>query len=151
MTTYWAAVQTVPKMEHIVRREIEKTNRGAFLPTCARFWKVDGRDYCKERPLLTGYVFFLTNGEDWAGIPDILGVYRVLANPDEEAKPMHVSTPEIRKLAIAHAAGEHNETLPPRYTKYYQPFKRPARRKFRKPRPGHGKRLRSNAVAYSPQ
>jgi hypothetical protein len=55
---YWAVAQTVTKMEHLVRRDIEKTNHGAFLPTCARFWKVDGRQYAKERPLIGGYVFF---------------------------------------------------------------------------------------------
>lgn len=129
---YWAVAQTVSKMEHIVRREIEKANHGTFLPTKARFWKVDDRDYSKEWPLLGGYVFFKTHSDDWAGIPDIHGVYRVLHR---------VKADEITRLMVSHAAGEHNEILPPRYTKYYRPFSAPRRKHSRKPRPG--KRLRN--------
>jgi len=143
MDAYWAVAQTVPKMEHVVRREIERANRGAFLPTCARFWKVDGREYSKERPLLTGYVFFITAGNDWAGIPDIPGVYRVPANPNNT--PMRATSQEIIRLMISHAAGEHNETLPPRYTKYYRSEQqRTKRANSRKPRPG--KRIRNRHV-----
>jgi len=142
MEAYWAVAQTVSKMEHIVRREIERTNRGTFLPTCARFWKVDGREYSKERALLTGYVFFKTNGRDWDGIPDMPGVYRVPANADET--PMRVLPKEIRRLMIGHASGDHNEILPPRYTKYYRPDQKPKRRqRNRRPRPS--KRLRPAA------
>jgi hypothetical protein len=36
----------------------------------------DDREYAKEYPLIGGYVFFLTEGDDYAGIPDIHGVYR---------------------------------------------------------------------------
>jgi len=137
--SYWAVIQTVSKMEHIVRRDIEKTNHGAFLPTCARFWKVDGRDYAKERPLFGGYVFFLTNGEDWAGIPDIHGVYRVLSS--------RVLEGEMKRMMLNHAAGEHNETMAPRYTKYFRPdrYLSSEKRKSRKPRPS--KRARSSACA----
>lgn len=145
MTTgsYWAVAQTVTTMEHIVRREIEKTNRGTFLPTRALFWKVDGREYSRESPLMGGYVFFLSTGDDWAGVPDILGVYGVLANPDRT--PMRVSDSEMKRMVVGHAAGEHNETLPPRYTKYYRAPEGYRRRKSRKPRPGN--RLRNYAHA----
>lgn len=136
MTSYWAVAQTVSKMEHIVRREIEKTNHGTFLPTCARFWKVDGREYARERPVIGGYVFFLTDGEDWAGIPDIHGVYRVL--------PSRVLDHEMKRMVIGHAAGEHNETIAPRYTRYYR-APESYRRKSRKPRAS--KRIRNSAVA----
>ncbi len=145
---FWAIAQTVPKMEHIVRREIEKANHGAFLPTCARHWSVDGKQFSKERPLFVGYVFFLTNGEDWAGIRDIHGVYGVPAGPDSEKrdgwKPMRVLPDEMRRIVVDHASGEHVETLPPRFTKYYRPpTKKAARYRRRRPRPG--KRFRGEA------
>lgn len=135
---YWAVAQTVSKMEHIVRREIEKANHGAFLPTRARHWKVDGRQYSKEYPVIGGYVFFMTSGDDYAGIPDIHGVYSVLSNPDGSAKRVHPK--EMVRMMLAHASGQEDETLPPRYTKYYRP-ESSARRKSRKPRAS--KRLRS--------
>lgn len=137
--TYWAVAQTVSKMEHVVRRDIEKTDRGAFLPTYAKRWQVDGREYAKEYPLFTGYVFFMTTGDDWAGIPDIHGVYRVLKS--------QVLPDEMRRLEIDHATGEHDKTGEARFTRYYRPPVRAAngqfKRKRRRPRPG--KRLR-NAI-----
>lgn len=146
---YWAVAQTITTMEHLVRREIEKTNRGAFLPTKARFWKVDGREYAKEVPALGGYVFFMTNGEDWAGIPDIHGVYGVLANPDRT--PMRVSPAEMARMEIQHATGDLNETLPPRYTKYYRPSAdqglRYGRKVGRRRKPRPGKRIRNLTAA----
>jgi transcription antitermination factor NusG len=145
--SYWAVAQTVSKMEHLVRREIEKTNRGAFLPTCARFWKVDGRDYAVERPVFGGYVFFLTDGEDWAGLPDIHGVYDVLAYTNQSAKrkAKGVSDIEMARMVIGHAAGQHNETAAPRYTKYFRGERpKPKRKNSRKPRPGN--RLRNYSV-----
>jgi hypothetical protein len=134
--SYWAVAQTVTKMEHLVRRDIEKTNRGAFLPTCARSGVVDGRPFVRERPLFGGYVFFLTDGDDWAGIPDIHGVYQVLTG--------RVSAGEMIRAMVSHAAGDHNETMPARYTKYYRPlaYIRSASRKSRKPRAS--KRARSS-------
>lgn len=111
--SFWAAVQTVSKMEHLVRRDLEKTNHGAFLPTIARHWWVDGKRYSKERPLFTGYVFFRTDGKDWAGIPDIHGVYRVL--------PCRIADSEMKRLVVGHICRDHDETREPRYTKYYRP------------------------------
>ncbi len=143
MTTqgHWAVAQTVSKMEHIVRREIEKTNHGAFLPTYARHWKVDGRPYLKEYPLLGGYIFFLTAADDWAGIPDIHGVYRVLSNPN--GSTMRISDKEMERLVLGHAAGDHNRTGEIRYTKYYRPeIDRPKQCKRRR-RPRPGKRIRN--------
>jgi transcription antitermination factor NusG len=142
--SYWAVAQTVSKMEHIARREIEKTNHGTFLPTYARHWKVDGRDHLKECPLFTGYVFFLTDGNDWAGIPDIHGIYSVPANPNHKAQRVRES--EMFRMVLGHAGGEHNRTDPPRYTKYFTGERaRPqVRKSSRKPRPG--KRLRNLAI-----
>ena len=149
MASYWAVARTISKMEHIVRREIEKMNHGAFLPTVARFCKVDGRDYDKERPLFGGYVFFLTDLDDWAGIPDIHGVYDVLVSTGLDSfgrtiqVPKRVSDAEMARMVISHAAGDHNETMAPRYTKYYRGErpKPPRRSSSRKPRPG--KRIRN--------
>jgi transcription antitermination factor NusG len=136
--SYWAAVQTVSKMEHIVRREIEKTGHGAFLPTVARHRWMDGHRYTNERPLLTGYVFFMTNGEDWAGIPDIHGVYRVLPN--------RVADVEMKRLVFGHICRDHDETMEPRYTKYYRPPSPAQRRKQKRRRPRQSKRARSHTA-----
>lgn len=139
--SYWAVAQTVSNMEHIVRREIEKMNHGAFLPTVARFCKVDGRDYDKERPLFGGYVFFLTDSDDWAGLPDIHGVYDVLVSTGLDLfgrtiqVPKRVTDAEMARMVISHAAGDHNETMVPRYTKYFR-GERPKPSRSRKPRPG---------------
>lgn len=141
--SYWAVAQTVSTMEHIVRREIEKMNHGAFLPTVARFCKVDGRDYDKERPLIGGYVFFLTGADDWAGLPDIHGVYDVLVSTGLDSfgrtvqVPKRVTDAEMARMVISHAAGDHNETMAPRYTKYFRGERpKPPRKSSRKPRPG---------------
>lgn len=145
---YWTVAQTVSKMEHIARREIEKTNHGAFLPTYARSRKVDGHEYCTEIPLFTGYVFFMTEANDarreydWAGIPDIHGVYRVPCNPTGKAQ--RVTDQEMLRMFFGHIRGAHNERSAPRYTRYYSPDRRSTPKKSsRKPRPG--KRIRNCA------
>jgi transcription antitermination factor NusG len=145
---YWTVAQTVSKMEHIARREIEKTNHGAFLPTYARSQKVDGHEYRREIPLFTGYVFFMTEADDarreydWAGIPDIHGVYHVPANPSGKAQ--RVTDKEMVRMFFGHVRGHHNERAAPRYTRYYNPDRAPRpKASSRKPRPG--KRLRNIA------
>jgi hypothetical protein len=69
---------------------------------------VDGRSTRKSARLIGGYVFFLTSGDDYAGIPDILGVYRVLTEPGRDA--CRVPSTEIRRLVLV--AHDHDETLP---------------------------------------
>ncbi len=139
---YWAVAQTVTTMEHLVRRDIEKTHHGAFLPTYARHWKVDGREYSKEYPLIGGYVFFLTKPDDWAGIPDIHGVYRVMVVRDRDA----VTAQEMARMMMGHATGQNNRTGEPRFTRYYRPpTKKAARFRRRKPRPG--RRIRNTTGA----
>jgi transcription antitermination factor NusG len=142
--SYWAVAQTVSTMEHIVRREIEKANHGAFVPTYARHAVVDGRRTTKEHPRFVGYVFFHTDGEDYAGIPDIHGVYGVLRSVSGKASP--VTGKEMHRMVVAHAAGD-AETLPARFTKYYRPlaYLSTRRKNSRKPRPG--KRIRNCAAA----
>ncbi|PDT71722.1 antitermination protein NusG [Bradyrhizobium ottawaense] len=139
---YWTVAQTVSKMEHIARRDIEKGGHGAFLPTYARHWKVDGRPHAKECPLFTGYVFFMTEAEDWAGIPDIHGVYRVPANPNGKAQ--RVKDCEMARLVLGHASGDHNRTDAPRYTRYYNPDRvpKPKRKGGRRSRPRRSKAAR---------
>lgn len=153
MTSYWAVAQTVTTMEHIVRREIEKTNHGAFLPTYAKHWKVDDREYSKEYPLIGGYVFFKTEPDKWAGIPDIHGVYRVMvirsvdpATGKTTSARDAVTESEMARLVLGHAAGDHARTGEIRFTKYYRPpTKKSVRHKSRKPRPGN--RLRNSTAA----
>jgi transcription antitermination factor NusG len=144
--SYWAVAQTVTTMEHVVLRDIEKTNHGTFVPTYARHWKVDGRQHSKEYPLFGGYVLFQTNGKDWAGIPDIHGVYGVLAGPDElgRLKPMMVTDAEMLRLFMASALNRYTKVDAPRYTKYFR-GERPKRKTSRKPRPGN--RLRNATAA----
>lgn len=139
---YWAVAQTVPRMEHLVRRDIEKTNHGAFIPTYAKHWRVDDREYSKEYPLLIGYVFFLTKPDEWAGIPDIHGVYKVLSS--------RVLPDEMKRLMVGHASGEHDKIGERKFTRYYRPpTKKAVRYRRRRPRPG--KRLRSVNNPQSPQ
>jgi transcription antitermination factor NusG len=144
MTSYWAVAQTVSTMEYIVRREIEKTNHGAFVPTYARHAVVDGRRTTKEHPRFVGYVFFHTSGEDYAGISDIHGVYGVLSTATGKAS--EVTAEEMHRMTISHATGD-AETLPVRYTKYYRPlaYISVRRKNSRKPRPG--KRIRNCSAA----
>lgn len=146
---YWTVAQTVSKMEHIARREIEKTDHGAFLPTYAKSWRVDGLEYRKEVPLFTGYVFFMTEADDargeydWAGIPDIHGVYRVPANPNGRAQ--RVTDKEMLRMFFGHVEGAHDEQQPARFTRYYNPQKaeQHRRRKSRKPRPRRSRQFRA--------
>ncbi|WP_441235643.1 transcription termination/antitermination protein NusG [Bradyrhizobium sp. 930_D9_N1_4] len=140
---YWTVAQTVSRMEHVVRRDLEKADHGAFVPTYARRWSVDGRSYAKECALFTGYVFFMTDGDGWAGIPDIYGVYRVPANPD--GKPHRVKPAEMLPIVLGHAAGDHDKQEPARFTRYYNPQR--AERQRRDPvrrRPRRSKRARAN-------
>jgi transcription antitermination factor NusG len=139
---YWTVAQTVSKMEHLVRRDIEKTDHGAFLPTYARNWNIDGKSYARECALFTGYVFFMTEAEDWAGIPDIHGVYRVPANPNGKAQ--RVSEAEMARLVLCHASGAHDRVDPARFTRYYNPQRAEIQRRTPSSRrPRRSKRARA--------
>lgn len=139
---YWAVAQTVSKMEHLVRRDIERANHGAFIPTYARSWKLDGHDYRKECALFTGYVFFMTGSKDWAGVPDIHGVYHVPANPCGKAH--RVRDDEMLRMFFGHVVGLNDRTDAPRFTRYYNPD-RPlpkSKNKSRRSRPRRSKSAR---------
>lgn len=145
---YWTVAQTVSRMEHLVRRDIERTNHGAFLPTCARRQLIDNKLHVKERPIFTGYVFFMTTSDDWAGIPDIHGVYRVPFNANGTAQ--RVLDGEMKRISVAHAAGEFDEMMPPRFTRFYgPPIERP-KHKRRRTRPRKSRQFRETPDRYHP-
>jgi transcription antitermination factor NusG len=139
--SYWTVAQTVSRMEHLVRRDIEKTNHGAFLPTYARLWSdKHGLPCAREYPLFRGYVFFLTQTDergdyDWSGINDIHGVYKVLSDANGIAKRVDAS--EMLRMMIGHATGDHDEIVVP-------PISRRKRR--RRPRPRRSKAYRASTV-----
>lgn len=134
---YWAACQTVTGREHIVRAEIEKMDRGAFLPTYVRSWVTDGKLSVGERAAVPGYVFFRAHPDDWSAVQDIDDVINVLSNGDQA---MRVSPDDMARLVIGHASGAHN-----RFEARLSAPKRD-RRNSRKPRPSKRARFRSNTV-----
>jgi hypothetical protein len=136
MSEYWAACQTMPGREHIIRADIEEAGRGAFLPTIARTWVRDGKICATEAPAVAGYVFFRTTAKGWGQVSCIEGVQQVLVN-DEIA--MRISDADMVRMVLGHATGAHNR-LEARIAK-----DRTERKKSRKPRPC--KRIRVRNVA----
>lgn len=133
---FWAACQTIPGREHLVRADIEEMERGAFVPTLARTWIREGKLCATEAAAVPGYVFFRATDEDWGAVSNIDGVQRVLVNG---GFAMIVSHHDMARMVLGHALGEHNriEAVANR--------ERGARKKHsRKPRPGM--RLRNNTV-----
>lgn len=102
---FWAACQTITGREHIVRAEIEKMERGAFLPTYVRSSISMGRLNVNERAAVPGYVFFRARHDDWSPVQDIDGVIGVLSNGD---CAMRIKPEEIERLMIDHIVGTHN-------------------------------------------
>lgn len=135
--TYWAACQTIPGTEHLVRADIEESNRGAFVPTMARTWVRDGKLCATEAPAIRGYVFFRATDKDWGFVNNIEGV-KVLVN---NGNPMIINHQDMARMVLDHALGQHNR-LEARVARA-----KADRRKSRKPRPGKRIRMRSNAVA----
>lgn len=146
---FWAACQTAPGREHLIRADIEEAGRGAFLPTIARTWVRDGKLCATEAPAVAGYVFFRVNrslapfggdgnqwSEDWGEVSNIEGVQRVLTN---DGLAMRVSPADMARMVLGHATGAHN-----RIEAYPSSDRRTRAKKSRKPRPG--KRLRNNTV-----
>lgn len=145
---FWAACQTMPGREHLIRADIEESGRGAFLPTIARTWVRDGKLCATEAPAVAGYVFFRVTrsiepapggcrwSEDWGGVSNIDGVQQVLVN---DGLAMRVSPDDMARMVLGHATGAHN-----RIDAYPASDRRARNKKSRKPRPG--KRLRNNTV-----
>lgn len=135
MTTepHWAVCQIFSNRANRIRTEVERTNHGTFVPTYARIWHTDGKRSSRERELFPGYLFFLTEGDDWGPVGEVDGVCRVIANA---GKISTVPEKEIIRLVVGHATGEWNEIEhQPKSDKRYS-------RRRRRPRPG--KRLRSS-------
>jgi transcription antitermination factor NusG len=138
---YWAACQTMPGREHVIRADIEESGRGAFLPTLARTWVRDGKLCATEAPSVPGYVFFRVTRddkrqEDWGVVCNIDGVHGVLVN---DGKAMRVSSADMTRMVLGHATGEHNR-LEARLSTDRK------RNSSRKPRPGKRIRMRKNTV-----
>jgi hypothetical protein len=130
----WAVAEVFTQRLH---RVVQGVN-GAFVPTYAKVWNSAGKKSSRELPLLYGYVLFPTDGEDWAGVKDVDGVYRVLA---ANGRAQRVTNGEIVRLTLDHAMGAHNRIeAPPEERKRYS-------RRRRRPRPGKRVRAASCAVA----
>lgn len=135
---YWAACQTMPGTEHLIRADIEESNRGAFVPTLARTWMRDGKLCATETPSLPGYVFFRATPDDWGAVSSIEGVQRVLVN---DGLPMRVSSADMARMVLGHATGAHN-----RIEAVINSDRKSRRKNSRKPRPGNRIRDRKNTV-----
>lgn len=129
MTQYWSAVQTHPRSEPDVRRDIEDVGIGTFLPSYAQYFYRGSQLRERRKALLTGYVFVALEDNDggkWRDIEHIEGVNRVLM---DAGKPGRIAPEEMSRLVIAHAQGRYNAIQPRsaagRYTK-----------RRRRPRPG---------------
>jgi transcription antitermination factor NusG len=135
---YWAACQTMPGREHLIRADIEEGGRGAFLPTLARTWVRDGKLCATEAPAVAGYVFFRTTPDGWGQVSNIEGVQRVLVN---DGLAMRVSNDDMARMVLGHAMGEHN------LLEAHVARVKAGRRRSKKPRPCKRIRVRDNTVA----
>jgi transcription antitermination factor NusG len=124
---HWAVCQALSSRVHLVRPEIEKIDRGTFLPTYARVWSSGGKLSARERQLFPGYLFFRTAPDDWAAVANVDGVYRVLANGETASR---VTENEMNRIVLEHISGTHNEVD----LSGLEPGKRRRRRGNRKPR-----------------
>lgn len=133
---HWAVCQTFSNQIHRVRPEVEKANRGTFVPTYARLWSKGGLPWSSECALMPGYLFFLTEPEAWGEVKNIDGVCSVLTNAGMAGR---VLDKEMHRIVLDHAMGAHN-----RFEGHLsaEPRKRYGKRR-RRPRPGK----RARAVA----
>jgi transcription antitermination factor NusG len=124
-TAHWAVCRAYSSRVHIVRSEIEKTDHGTFLPTYAKVRASDGKLFCRERPLMPGYLFFfLPNPKSWTDVKNLYGVFDVISNDERASK---VTDLEMHRLVVGHITGEHNDVD-------ISGLERAARRNGRKPR-----------------
>jgi transcription antitermination factor NusG len=103
---HWAVCRTFSNRVHWVRPEIEKTNHGTFLPTYVRVWASDGKLSCRERALMPGYLFFMTEPDRWGEVKNVEGVFDVLSN---NGKASRVTEREINRLVLGHILGDFND------------------------------------------
>ncbi|MGY3609913.1 MULTISPECIES: transcription termination/antitermination NusG family protein [unclassified Bradyrhizobium] len=129
---YWAACQMVSGMERKVRTEIEKLERGTFLPAFMRTRITRGRKSDHALAAVPGYVFFRTDSKGWSQIRHIEGVQRVLVS-DEKAIP--VANDEMMRMVLQDFCGELNDAV------ISAPIATKSRRRSRKPRPSKRARM----------
>jgi transcription antitermination factor NusG len=107
MTAHWAVCRAYSSRVHIVRSEIEKTEHGTFLPTYAKVRASDGKLFCRERPLMPGYLFFfLPNPRRWTDVKNVYGVFDVISNNEGASK---VTDQEMHRMVMGHITGAHND------------------------------------------
>lgn len=106
-TAHWAVCRAYSSRVHIVRSEIEKTEHGTFLPTYAKVRASDGKLFCRERPLMPGYLFFfLPDPRRWTDVKNAYGVFDVISNNEGASK---VTDLEMHRLVIENITGAHND------------------------------------------
>jgi transcription antitermination factor NusG len=132
---YWAVCRAFSNRVHIVRRDIEKTEHGTFLPTFAKVWVSDGKLSCRTRALMPGYLFFVTEPDRWGEVANVDGVFGVLANNGRAGR---VTDAEMHRLVMGHVLGDHADVNLDGLQVEAQP-----RRRHRRPRPS--KRARTRA------
>ncbi len=101
---HWAVCRVLSQRLPIARREIEKIGVGTFVPTYVRTWGDQGKHSARERPLMPGYLFFLTTGDDWGAVAAADGVIDVIAHED---RPCLVSAADMRRLVLEDDRGFH--------------------------------------------
>jgi len=105
--SHWAVCRAYSSRVHIVRSEIEKTEHGTFLPTYAKVRANDGKLFCRERPLMPGYLFFfLPDPGRWTDVKNVYGVFDVISNNEGASK---VTDLEMHRLVMDHISGTQND------------------------------------------
>lgn len=129
---HWAVCRTFSNRVHWVRPEIEKTNHGTFLPTYVRAWASDGKFSCRERALMPGYLFFMTEPKRWGDVANVEGVYGVLTRHNERGELIAgmVTEAEINRLVLGHIRGDFDDINLDGIERVSQP----RRKRHRKPR-----------------
>jgi transcription antitermination factor NusG len=104
---HWAVCRAYSSRVHIVRSEIEKTEHGTFLPTFAKVRASDGKLFCRERPLMPGYLFFfLPDPGRWTEVKNAYGVFDVISNNEGASK---VTDSEMCRMVMDHIKGTQND------------------------------------------
>jgi hypothetical protein len=129
---HWAVCRTFSNRVHWVRPEIEKTNHGTFLPTYVRAWASDGKFSCRERALMPGYLFFMTEPDRWGDVKNVEGVFDVLTKYDPRGRLVagRVTEAEINRLVLGHIRGEFDDIN----LDGLERVRQPRRRRHRRPR-----------------
>ena len=139
---YWAVCQMMSGQERKVRAEIEKMERGTFLPAFMRLRVSRGRKSNHALASMPGYVFFQTDALGWSQVRRIEGVHRVLAS-GESAVP--VRSEDMMRMIVQDYCGDLNDAV---VTAAPAPAA-VGRRRSRKPRPSKRARVAAKADAVA--